>query len=201
MALRILLDNGHGRETPGKRSPVWADGAQLLEWEFNRDIVRRIARQLAHRGISFDILVPEHDDAPLAQRARRANHICETRGAANCLLVSVHANAGGGTGWEVYTSPGRTAADDYADIFFKHAALAFPEFRMRTDTSDGDNDKEAGIAILRQTRCPALLTENFFMDNERDCRLLLSEEGRRRIAQMHVDAILECVEFHEKQTR
>ena len=42
--LRILLDNGHGQETPGKRSPVWADGSQLFEYEFNRDIVRRIAR-------------------------------------------------------------------------------------------------------------------------------------------------------------
>ena len=37
--MMILLDNGHGCDTPGKRSPVWPDGRQLLEWEFNRDIV------------------------------------------------------------------------------------------------------------------------------------------------------------------
>lgn len=197
MSLRIILDNGHGVDTPGKRSPVWGDGAQLLEWEFNRDIVQRIARELSHRGITHDILVPERTDIPLYQRANRANHIADVCGPRNCLLVSVHANAGGGTGWEVYTSPGRTEADGYAEIFFRHAEAAFPEFRMRADTSDGDHDKEAGFAILRQTRCPAVLTENFFMDTERDCRLLLSEEGRRRIAQMHVDAIVECIEHHE----
>lgn len=199
--LRILLDNGHGKETPGKRSPVWADGAQLFEHELNRDIVQRIARMLAHRGVTFDIIVHEHSDVPLYQRANRANHICNVNGAKNCLLVSVHANAGGGTGWEVWTSRGQTWADDYAEIFFKHAAQAFPEFPMRADNTDGDSDKEADFAILKKTSCPAVLTENFFMDTERDCRLLLSEEGRRRIAQMHVEAILECIEWHENQTR
>ena len=30
--LTVILDNGHGKDTPGKRSPVWTDGAQLFEW-------------------------------------------------------------------------------------------------------------------------------------------------------------------------
>mgnify|MGYP000817767973 FL=1 len=36
--MKILIDNGHGRATAGKRSPVWPDGKQLFEYEFNRDI-------------------------------------------------------------------------------------------------------------------------------------------------------------------
>ena len=36
---------------------------------------------------------------------------------------------------------------------------------------------------------PAILTENFFMDTEKDCRFIMSEEGRERIANMHVDFI------------
>ena len=39
-----LLDPGHGIDTPGKRSPLWPDGTQLMEFEFNRDIVRRCIR-------------------------------------------------------------------------------------------------------------------------------------------------------------
>ena len=27
----VILDNGHGEETAGKRSPVWSDGKQLFE--------------------------------------------------------------------------------------------------------------------------------------------------------------------------
>ncbi len=198
--LRILLDNGHGQETPGKRSPIWADGSQLYEYEFNRDIVRRIARLLARAGITFDIIVPELTDIPLSQRANRVNHICDVNGAANCLLLSVHANAGGGTGWEVWTSCGQTRADDYAEIFYRHAEAAFPGWKMRSDTTDGDHDKESDFTILKKTACPAVLTENFFLDTVRDCHFILSEEGRDRIARMHVEALQECMRHYEKQT-
>ena len=43
----IILDNGHGQETPGKRSPKWSDGTQLLEWEWTRRLVKAIYNQLA----------------------------------------------------------------------------------------------------------------------------------------------------------
>ena len=45
MKSMVILDNGHGKETSGKRSPIWSDGSQLFEWEFNRDIVQRISNK------------------------------------------------------------------------------------------------------------------------------------------------------------
>ena len=69
----VILDNGHGEETAGKRSPVWGDGSQLFEWEFNRDIVRRIAAKLDDLAIGYEILTPETNDVSLAERCRRAN--------------------------------------------------------------------------------------------------------------------------------
>lgn len=186
----VLLDNGHGKETAGKRSPVWSDGSQLFEWEFNRDIVRRIAEKLEADGIPYRVLVPEETDISLTERARRANEIAkENNGKA--YVLSIHANAGGGTGWEVYTSPGQTPSDAIATVFFEEAGREFvPDgWRMRSDYSDGDPDKEANFAILTKTTCPAILTENFFMDTEKDCRFIMSEDGRERIANMHVVAI------------
>lgn len=186
----ILLDNGHGKETAGKRSPVWSDGSQLFEWEFNRDIVRRIAEKLEADGIPYRVLVPEETDISLTERARRANEIAkENNGKA--YVVSIHANAGGGTGWEVYTSPGRTPSDATATVFFEEAGREFvPDgWRMRYDYADGDPDREAAFYILKHTSCPAILTENFFMDTEKDCRFIMSDDGRERIANMHVAAI------------
>lgn len=114
----VLLDNGHGKETAGKRSPVWSDGSQLFEWEFNRDIVRRISEKLEADGIPYRILVPEETDISLTERARRANEIAkENNGKA--YVLSIHANAGGGTGWEVYTSPGQTPSDAIATVFLR----------------------------------------------------------------------------------
>ena len=51
MKKTIILDNGHGIETPGKRSPIWKDGTQLFEWEFNRDVVRHIASKLTAQRV------------------------------------------------------------------------------------------------------------------------------------------------------
>lgn len=186
----VILDNGHGKETAGKRSPVWSDGSQLFEWEFNRDIVRRIVEKLEADGIPYRVLVPEETDISLTERARRANEIAkENNGKA--YVLSIHANAGGGTGWEVYTSPGQTPSDAIATVFFEEAGreLVPDGWRMRSDYSDSDPDKEANFAILTKTTCPAILTENFFMDTEKDCRFIMSEDGRERIANMHVAAI------------
>lgn len=162
--MKILIDNGHGKETPGKRSPVWPDGSQLYEYEFNRDIARRVYAVLTARGVDCELIVSEICDISLAERVRRVNKIARVVGPSNCLLVSIHANAGGGTGWEAWTSIGQTEADNYATIFYEEAARAFPEKRMRKDMTDGDPDKEENFYILKHTSCPTVLTENFFMD-------------------------------------
>ena len=92
----IVLDNGHGCKTQGKRSPVWPDGSQLFEWEFNRDIVRRISSKLDKLNIENIIVVPEIEDISLVNRCKRVNKIYSTR--KDAILLSIHANAGGGTG-------------------------------------------------------------------------------------------------------
>ena len=85
--MKILIDNGHGRATAGKRSPVWPDGKQLFEYEFNRDIARRMHEALTARGTDSVPVVPEIDDIPLAERTRRVNEIAAQVGPENCLLV------------------------------------------------------------------------------------------------------------------
>ena len=37
---------------------------------------------------------------------------------------------------------------------------------------------------------PALLTENFFFDNPEQAKIMMSEEGQKKIAQAHINAIL-----------
>lgn len=187
----VLLDNGHGRDTAGKCSPVWPDGRQLFEWETNRKIVQKIASNLTKKGIPYKILVPEDYDVSLSERCRRANAI------RNGYVYSIHCNAGGGTGFEVWTSKGETKSDKLAAIVFEEAQNELREFRMRTDYADGDADYEKQFTILAKTKCPAVLTENLFMDNARDCEFLMSEEGLRRIASMHTKAIVRIYEKYK----
>lgn len=189
----IIIDRGHGENTPGKRSPIWKDGKQLLEWEFNNDIATRIAHKLGAAGVRNRLLVTEKEDIQLSERCRRVNNICWMHGKDNCILISIHANAGGGTGFEVFTSPGSTKADEYATKMIESYKFTFPNEKVRTDYSDGDADKEARFYILQKSQCPAILTENLFMDNETDCRKLMDDYFREQIADAHVRAIFQML--------
>lgn len=66
--MKILIDNGHGLNTPGKRSP---DG-KFLEAIYNREIARRVVADLRDRGYDAELLVPEEEDIPLNERVRHA---------------------------------------------------------------------------------------------------------------------------------
>lgn len=67
--MNVLIDNGHGAETPGKRSP---DG-RLREYAYTREIAIRLAIRLQQLGIDAIRIVPEETDVLLAERVDRAN--------------------------------------------------------------------------------------------------------------------------------
>ena len=74
--------------------------------------------------IPFSILVPETNDVTLGERCRRANAIY-AKNNKEAFLLSVHANAGGDTGWECYTSVSNTKSDAIATIFCDFAKQKF----------------------------------------------------------------------------
>ena len=202
-----LLDNGHGGiidgiyQTLGKRSPMWPDGTQLFEGEFNRAIIDRVAEMCTHKGLRFVKIAPGQNDMPLPDRTNLANEIFRQEyNKENGILpvfLSVHANGfknSNAKGWEVYTSEGETKSDKFATIFYRGAENEFGGHKFRSDRYDGDPDKESQFWVLRKTVMPALLTENFFMTNYENCKILLSEDGRDRIAQFHFAAMLKCEE-------
>ena len=190
--MKILIDNGHGIDTPGKRSP---DGV-LREYAWNRLIASRIVDRLLSLGLDAELLVPEERDISLPERCRRVNAWCRQLGKDNVIVISIHANAAGhgdrwydATGWCAYTSRGNTRADALATSLYQAAQATLPGHRLRTDYTDGDPDMEADFYLLRHTTAPAVLTENFFMDSQNDCDFLLSPEGQSAIVSLHVTGI------------
>ena len=194
--MKILLDPGHGLNTPGKRSP---DGT-LLEAAYNREIAQLTLSRLQAKGHDAQLLVPEPEDIPLKERVRRVNAHCAALGKTNVILISIHVNAAGNgtqwhtaTGWSCYTCKGHTQSDTLADSLYQSAQQHLPGRRIRTDYTDNDPDWEENFYILRHTHCPAVLIENFFMDNKKDLAYLLSQEGRRAIVETIIDGIERCV--------
>lgn len=198
--MKILIDNGHGENTPGKRSP---DG-KFREYLYAREVATSIERRLLMQGYDVELITREMIDVPLEERARRVNEICGRVGAGNVVLVSIHCNAsrngewGKARGWSAYTSKGKTKSDELATMLYVEAAKNFTGQTIRKEFSDGDPDWEEGFYILRKTKCPAVLTENFFMDNEQDLAYINSKEGYEAVVTTHVDAIKKYVEEYGK---
>ena len=188
----VLLDNGHGGlvngnyQTPGKRID-WGDEGIIYEGEFNRAIVNGIIEELTRLKINYVNIAPEYRDVSLYTRVNRANKYVNE----DCFFLSIHSNAGGGEGSEVFTYYGETLSDQIATIWGEEYQKEFPNKPLRTDYRDGDLDKEANFYVLRKTLMPAILTENFFMDNyEEYAQILNTSSGRDKIINYHINAIL-----------
>lgn len=192
--MKILIDNGHGRETPGKCSP---DG-RFHEYAYTREIASAVVAYLQYRGYDAELLVPEFEDVPLKTRVKRVNRWCDKLGRDNVMLVSIHVDAAGSdgqwhnaSGWSCYTSPGQTAGDHLATALYRAAEKYLPGHKLRTDYSDGDPDKESAFYILKYTRCAAALVECGFMDNQESLAFLESLEGKKANAHLIVAGILD----------
>ena len=196
--MKILIDNGHGIQTKGKCSP---DG-KFLEYAYTREIARQVVTELKNKGYDAELLVPEEDDIPLSERVRRTNAHCQVFGKTNVILISIHVNAAGdgsqwmnATGWSCYTCKGQTESDLLADCLYTVADRILKKKVIRTDYArDGDRDWEENFYILRHSLCPAVLTENFFMDSHSDLEYLQSRAGKQAVVDIHVEGIVEYLE-------
>lgn len=204
MGRTVIFDNGHAGLvngeylTPGKRSPAWNLGT-LYEGAFNRWVVNLTMRELDYAGVPYYHVSPELEDVTIQERVRRANAIFRTN--PDAYLLSIHANAGNGTGLEAFTSRGETASDAIAERFLLGLQAEFEGqgMRIRQDLSDGDMDKEAGFYVIRETYGPALLLESGFMDNVNDYALLWSQDYQQALACNLAKTIIELYRNENEQ--
>ena len=194
--MKILIDPGHGIDTPGKRSP---DGL-FREYLWNRQVADLILEGLISAGIDASLVVTETNDVSLRTRVNRVNTICNRLGASNVLLVSIHANAAGNgsawmnaKGWSCYTSKGKTKSDQVAECLYDAFEEEFQDRKIRKDMSDQDRDWEENFYVLQKSKCAAVLLENFFYDNREECAWMLQEETKRRIASAVVKGIIKYI--------
>jgi len=193
MINHILLDAGHGQETPGKRSPVWEDGTQYFEWEGNRTIREGVAKLLACHGIQFTYVNHGNKDVSLVTRSGRVNSICDDDGADKCLLVSIHSDAfrdPRAEGFTAFHQPGTVGSMQMARYFANEFGKNFPDRAMRGD----DGVRAKNLHMTRETKCKAVLLECFFMTNPYECKkILMTRSGQKLISKSIADAIIKIV--------
>ena len=213
--IQVLVDNGHGKNTVsmGKHSP----DMRLQEWRWTRDCAALVADGLKQIGIDAKLLVPETYDVSLKERVIRVNRACVERGSKNVLLVSIHNNAcppddgkwHNASYWsvwvyrqEIYKAGKLVQVKDASNQSKRLAELftmAAREVGWKVAVGAHGEFKDANYMILRDTLCPAVLTENFFQDNKQDVDYLLTDKALTEIAMLHIDTIKKYI--YELQTK
>ena len=191
----VLIDNGHGKNTPGKCSP----DKSLYEWKWTREVAVMLEDALKKEGIECSRIVPEDADISLTKRCARVNAICKQRGAKNVLLISIHNNAAGSDGkWHSANGFTVWVSKKGSSNSKRFAQLVYDEAEKRGLKGDrwipSERYWQANFTIITGTNCPAVLTENMFQDNKNDVQYLLSDKGKQEIVDLHVAAIKRYIE-------
>lgn len=196
----ILIDNGHGANTPGKCSP----DKQIREYSYAREIASLLEQKLKEKGITAIRIVTEENDVPLNQRVSRVNTICKEFGSNNCCVVSIHLDACPPNDGKWHSARGFSVrvAKNASSRSKKLARLLYEQAEALNLKGNRSVPSEKywvqNLAICRDTSCAAVLTENLFQDNKDDVAFLLSKEGKDAIVQLHLNGIIKYIEENSK---
>ena len=200
----IILGTAHLRTTPGKHS---IDN-RLYEYAYSREIVSLLEMELTKRGhiVLIDYPAAEPNSAMLALRYSNTNtkelkyrvaivnNLCKKYGASNCVYVSIHVNAAmsdgkwhNASGFSVFVSLNASSSSKRLAMLFTQHAKTMKLTGNRSIPSAQYWQKN--LCVLRETACPAVLTENLFQDNKADVDFLLSDQGRQAVVSLHLRAI------------
>ena len=171
----IALDDPHGWDTAGKRTPKFPDGTFMKENEFGSATIHKLAVNLLHKGFTVFYTAPTVSDVPLKERVKTAN----VKGAD--ILVSLHANAVG-SGSEFSSASGvETFCYKFGGKGEKLARAVHAQLIKGTKQKDR-GVKEGNFQVIREPLMPAILVEAAFMTNLEEAKLLMSNDFRTEVA-------------------
>lgn len=179
MSYLIALDDGHGANTPGKRTPNIPGVGVIKENAFNKAVVNYLNQELKRCGFKTLLVAPTDEDTPLSTRTNRAN------AAKADIYVSVHYNAGGGSGVETYHYPGSTKS--------RKLAQCIHEYVIQGTKQKNRGVKTANFYVLKYTNMPAALVEYGFMDDPslREAKLMINKAFQQECARETAQGICE----------
>lgn len=187
----LVLDAGHGYNTPGKRCLNGSNGA-VREWTMNHNVCMKVKNILAdYEGITIKFTHDEtgKTDIDLLERVKRCNNFKAD------LFISIHHNAntskwGDWTGTEVYWHSKGTSEDK------KVAGLLAPKLASYTGLKNR-GVKQASFTVLT-CKSTAILVEGGFMDSRIDYPVITSSKGQDAYAKAVAELVINYFNLKKK---
>ncbi|MGE7771683.1 N-acetylmuramoyl-L-alanine amidase [Viridibacillus arvi] len=181
--VKIFIDPGHGGSDPG------AIGNGIQE----KDITLKIGTKIR------DILTAEYNNVSIlmSRTGDSFPSLTDRTNAANAwgadFFLSVHINAGGGTGFESYVYPGVGAP---STTYQNNIHSEIMQVNQLTDRGK----KQSDLHVLRESNMPALLTENGFIDTVSDATKMKNDTWIANVARGHVNGLVKCFNLPKKDS-
>ncbi len=97
-------------------------------------------------------------------------------------------------GIAAWTSKGQTKADPIATTYLDIASRYLPDWKIRKqDSGDGDPDFESNFYVLKNTSMPAVLFEQGFYSNEKECKKMMNQNTQYLFAKTLLRTIIEVI--------
>lgn len=187
--IKIFIDPGHGGRDSG------ATGNGLLEKDLVLDIAKRVVNYLnQYDGVEIKMSRTTDKYLTLSQRTKMANDWDAD------YFVSIHINAGGGTGFESYiyqqTEDGKIIGRPTQDEINKQNII-HDHIARNIDVKDRGK-KRANFHVLRESNMSAILLEFLFIDNRNDANKLSQASYRDRLARLTAEGIAKAFNLSKK---
>lgn len=178
---KIFIDPGHGGTDPG------AVGNGLQEKNLTLSIATQIRDMLVSEYENVEVRMSRTGDTTLSLTER--TNMANSWGAD--YFLSVHINAGGGTGFESFIHTTKSSGS------VKAQNVIHPAIMQQLGVTDRGK-KNANFAVLRTSKMPSILTEVLFVDNANDAAKLKDPAFLTRAARGHVDGLAQAFGLKRK---
>ena len=173
---KIAVDAGHHFTTKGKETPLIPElGRRIKEYEFNAPTVAYLIENLKRCGFKVIQTNSPKEDTPLKARTDKAN--AEKADA----LVSIHYNAMGSE-FKTVQAEGHSAHIYPKSIEGRKLAEHIMKYLVKGTPQKNRGIVEQNLHMNRESRMPAVLIENGFMDSKKEYKYMLDKSFQQEVA-------------------
>ena len=176
MSKKVFIGVGHGGKDPGANSDY------MTEKEYNLKTAKLVAQYLKEAGVEYKLSRTADVDTDMDSKVAMCNAYKPD------LVIDVHYNGGGGTGFEVYYSRVGGTSKTLAENINTEMKKLMKSRGVKTKLDSSGRDY---FAIIRLTDAPAVLLEGGFVDTKSDADYIKANYSK--IARAYADGILKTL--------
>ena len=177
--MKVFISAGHGGSDPG----AVANGVK--EKDLNLSIALACRDELKRHGVEVRMSRAKDENDPLSEEIRECNAYAPD------LAVSIHNNAGGGDGAEVFHHHGGGKGKTLAENILAEIVKVGQNSRGAKVRKNSQGKDYYGF--IRETSCPAVIVECAFVDSAQDLKLLATESDRQKVGRAIAKGILKTL--------